>query len=113
MIKEVWDHLINNALKFSAGRDDAIIEIGSEIRQDEIIYFINDNGVGFNMNYHHKLFGLFQQLHDDRTYGGIGVGLAISKRIITKHNGRIWADSQPGVGTTFYFSLPAVSEPTR
>ena len=111
MIKEVWTNLIDNAVKFSIRKTEALIEIGSEIKGNEILYYIRDNGIGFSMNYQHKLFGLFQRLHDEQEYGGIGIGLAIAKRIISQHNGRIWADSEPGKGTTFYFTLPAQRDP--
>jgi signal transduction histidine kinase len=105
-IKHVWSNLISNALKYSGNKEKAIIEVGSEEKEEFIIYYIKDNGVGFNMNYYDKLFGVFQRLHSANEFEGTGVGLAIVQRIITKHGGKIWAEAKPNEGATFYFSLP-------
>ncbi len=108
MIKQVWMNLISNALKYSAKTEKPEIEIGFKDDQFMHIYFVRDNGVGFEMEYAHKLFGVFQRLHSHEEFEGTGVGLALVKRIINKHNGDIWAEATPGKGATFYFSLPAV-----
>lgn len=107
MIKQVWMNLLSNALKYSAKTKNPEIEIGSKDDQFMHIYFIRDNGVGFEMEYIHKLFGVFQRLHSNDEFEGTGVGLALVKRIINKHNGDVWAEASPGKGATFYFSLPA------
>lgn len=106
MIKQVWVNYIGNAVKYSANNTSPQILIGSRLENDMIIYYIKDNGVGFDMNYAHKLFGVFQRLHRADEFEGTGVGLALVKRIIAKHNGEVWAGSELGKGATFYFSLP-------
>lgn len=105
-IKQVWLNLLSNAIKYSGLKDIAVIEIGSEMKGDEIIYHIKDNGVGFDMRYAHKLFGVFQRLHSDEEFEGTGVGLALVHRIITKHGGSVWADAKENEGATFFFTLP-------
>lgn len=99
-------NLLNNAWKFSSRRDDAVIELGVMNNEDEKIYFIRDNGVGFDMAYAHKLFGAFQRLHPVSEFEGTGIGLATVQRILHKHGGRIWAEGAVGQGATFYFTLP-------
>ncbi len=106
LLQQVWTNLIANALKFTRERNPASIEIGATVSPNEIIYFIKDNGAGFDMRYADKLFGVFQRLHRAEEFEGTGVGLAIVQRIILKHNGRVWAEGQPNQGATFYFALP-------
>jgi PAS domain S-box-containing protein len=105
LIKQVLVNLISNAFKYSTKKENPVVEIGSKIDDGEVQYYIKDNGVGFDMEYSNKLFGVFQRLHDPQEYQGTGVGLAIVKRIIIRHGGRVWAEGKEGVGATFYFSL--------
>lgn len=102
-IKQVWTNLIQNAIKYSSKKEQPFIEIGYNTEDGKIIYYVRDNGAGFSMNDAHKLFIPFKRLHAD--FEGNGMGLPIVKRIIEKHNGNIWADSERGKGATFYFSL--------
>ncbi len=106
-LKQVWINLITNAIKFSSKKREPKIKIGSRIENHTYTYFINDNGVGFNQEYAHKLFGVFQRLHKSEDFEGTGVGLAIVQRIIHRFDGKVWAESVEGKGATFYFSLPA------
>jgi PAS domain S-box-containing protein len=106
LMKIVFTNLISNAVKYSRNREQTVIEIGSKPGENAPVFFIRDNGVGFNMKYADKLFGVFQRLHKQEQFEGTGVGLAIVERIIRKHRGRIWAESEPEKGSTFYFTLP-------
>jgi signal transduction histidine kinase len=107
MIKQVWLNLIGNAIKYSSKQLNARIEIGcKEDDPSMYVYFVRDNGVGFDMQYAHKLYGVFQRLHSQQEFDGTGVGLALVKRIIDKHKGQVWAESTIGEGSVFYFSLP-------
>jgi PAS domain S-box-containing protein len=112
MLRQVWFNLIDNAVKYSSKSTAAQIEIGSRIDPvdpNERIFYIRDNGVGFDMKYAVKLFGVFQRLHANTEFEGTGIGLANVRRIVTRHGGRTWAEGVPGQGSTFYFSLPIVS----
>lgn len=106
MLRLVVVNLIGNAVKYSRTREQAVIDIQSEEKPDEFILSIHDNGVGFEMEYAHKLFGVFQRLHRSDEFEGTGIGLANVRRIIQRHGGRTWAEGKPNVGATFYFSLP-------
>jgi hypothetical protein len=105
LLKQVFINLISNALKFTKGRDMAVIEIGCRQDEGQQVYFVKDNGVGFDVRYKGKLFNVFQRLHLAEEYEGTGVGLAIVHRIINRHGGRIWADAGPDQGATFHFTL--------
>jgi len=106
LLRKVWVHLLANALKFTRPRQLAQIEITARISGNEVICSVRDNGVGFEPEYGHKLFGIFQRLHDSADFEGTGIGLSIVKRSIDKHGGRVWAEGAPGAGATFYFALP-------
>jgi len=104
LLKQVWVNLLSNALKYSRGRTPAAIEIGFRDEAGEPIYFVRDNGTGFDMKYAHKLFGVFQRLHRAEDFEGTGVGLAIVRRIVQRHGGRVWAVAEENRGATFYFT---------
>jgi signal transduction histidine kinase len=106
LMEQVWSNLLSNAVKFSSQRDDPVVEVGAIVEETENVYYVRDNGAGFDPRYRNKLFGVFQRLHDEAEFPGTGVGLALVHRIVTRHGGRVWADGQPGDGATFHFSLP-------
>jgi light-regulated signal transduction histidine kinase (bacteriophytochrome) len=105
LLYQVFENLISNAIKYTRDRDPAVVAVGSEDRDGETVYFVKDNGAGFDMQYAHRLFGVFQRLHRTDEFDGTGVGLAIAHRIVARHGGSIWAEAAPGQGATFSFTL--------
>lgn len=106
LIGQVWANLLSNALKFSSKREQPVIEVNAASDEKEHIYFVRDNGAGFDPRYQSKLFGVFQRLHGSTEFPGTGVGLALVQRIVARHGGRVWAEGRPNEGATFYFTLP-------
>lgn len=109
MLRQVWVNLLSNAMKFTRHREQAQIDIGVAQPNGEQIFYVRDNGAGFDMAHAGKLFGVFQRLHGEEEFEGNGVGLAFVKRIVQRHNGRVWAEGSPGEGATFFFSIPVAS----
>ncbi len=107
MLKQVFANLISNAIKYSSKKDEPYIEIGSTNENGDIIYYVKDNGVGFDMKQYHRIFQVFQRLHNDKEFAGTGIGLAICQKIMKIHNGKIWAESSKGVGSTFFIQFPS------
>ena len=112
LLKQVWLNLLANAVKYSSKASQPRITVGGRIDGDECVYHVQDNGVGFDMRYSDKLFGVFQRLHGPEQFPGTGVGLAIVKRVVVKHGGRVWAEGKPNEGASFFFSLPNRDMPT-
>jgi light-regulated signal transduction histidine kinase (bacteriophytochrome) len=106
LLRIALENLLSNAWKFTSKQENALIEFGAERIHGEKVYFVQDNGAGFNMEYGNKLFGAFQRLHQAHEFSGTGIGLATVRRIIHRHGGRIWAESEVGRGAKFSFTLP-------
>ena len=106
MLRQVWVNLLGNAIKFTRTKAAALVEVAGHAEGAENIYYVKDNGAGFDMQYADKLFGVFQRLHGNEEFEGTGIGLAIVKRVVTRHGGRVWAESKVDEGATFYFALP-------
>jgi light-regulated signal transduction histidine kinase (bacteriophytochrome) len=109
MMHQVFVNLLSNGVKFSRVRETAMIKVGGYIKDGEAVYFVRDNGAGFDMHYVDKLFGVFQRLHSTEEFEGTGIGLAIVKRIVIRHGGRVWAEGKLNEGATIYFALPVRS----
>jgi len=106
LLRQTWTNLLSNAVKYTRSRETAHVEIGAREDQTEHVYYVRDDGVGFDMRYSHKLFSVFQRLHSAEEFPGTGVGLALVRRIVERHGGRVWAEAKVGEGATFYFALP-------
>jgi len=106
LLHQVWLNLLSNAVKYSSKRERIVIEVEGRAQGDDLVYAVRDNGAGFDMQYANKLFGVFQRLHSSKDFEGTGIGLSIAQRIVTRHGGRIWAQSEPEKGATFSFALP-------
>lgn len=106
MLGQVFQNLIGNAIKFTRQKDPGIIEVGGRKEGKEIVYYVKDNGAGFDMKYINKLFGLFQRLHSPEEFEGTGVGLSIVQRVIKRHGGNVWGEGAVDEGATIYFTLP-------
>ena len=105
MLRQIFDNLLGNACKFSSGREHPLIEVGSRNEKGVAAFYVKDNGVGFDMQYTEKLFGIFQRLHKESEFPGTGVGLSIVKQLVERHGGQIWYESRPDGGATFFFTL--------
>jgi light-regulated signal transduction histidine kinase (bacteriophytochrome) len=106
LLRQVWVHLCSNAVKFTAPDRPPRIEVSGHQEGDRLVYAVRDHGVGFEMRYRDRLFGLFQRLHSTREFPGAGVGLALVKRIVERHGGEVWGEGEVGKGAVFFFSLP-------
>ena len=107
LVRQVWVNLLSNAVKFTSKRERAGIQVTGALDGDQAVYCVRDNGVGFDMQYAGKLFGVFQRLHSPDQFEGTGIGLALVKRIVARHGGRVWAEAEAGRGAAFFFTLPA------
>jgi light-regulated signal transduction histidine kinase (bacteriophytochrome) len=110
MIYQVWQNILDNAVKFSQNKEEAVIIIDVADKPHEYIFSVADNGVGFDLKYANNLFGVFQRLHSYKDFEGTGIGLALVRSIILKHKGLVWAEAEPDKGATFYFSLPKIKK---
>lgn len=106
LLRQVFVNLFSNAFKFTSKRDHPTVEVGSTTQDGDLVCFVRDNGVGFDMAYARRLFGVFQRMHRPDDFEGTGIGLALVQRIVHRHGGRVWAEAKPGEGACFYFALP-------
>jgi light-regulated signal transduction histidine kinase (bacteriophytochrome) len=106
LIRQVLTNLLSNAVKFTRAKDLALITVGGLSEKSENVYYVKDNGVGFDAAHADKLFGVFQRMHGEGEFEGIGIGLSIVERIVRRHGGRVWAEGRPHEGAAFYFSMP-------
>jgi len=106
MIHQVLVNLLSNAIKFTRPKETGVIEVAGRVKESENIYYVKDNGVGFDMQYANKLFSVFQRFRSTEEFEGTGLGLAIVQRIIQRHGGQVWAEGEVNKGATFYFTLP-------
>jgi two-component system, sensor histidine kinase and response regulator len=113
LLRHVFENLISNAVKFTSKNQERRVEVGSFKEDGHNVFYVKDNGDGFDMRYAEKIFGVFQRLHSPEEYEGSGMGLATVKRIIHRHNGKVWIESEPKKGTTVYFSLPNIDPPVE
>jgi light-regulated signal transduction histidine kinase (bacteriophytochrome) len=113
LLRMVWSNLLDNAVKYTRNKEKAVIQIGSKEETTETVFFIKDNGAGFDMKYAQKLFGVFQRMHSDSEFEGTGIGLANVRRIILRHGGQTWAEAEPDNGASIYFSLPKEIKNTK
>ena len=113
LLRQVFTNLLSNAFKFSSHRARRMIEVGCVEQTRENVYFVKDNGAGFDMEQKDKLFNVFQRLHSQEEFAGTGMGLAIVKRIVSLHGGAVWAEGAPDEGATFYVTLPRVPETSQ
>jgi light-regulated signal transduction histidine kinase (bacteriophytochrome) len=113
LLKQVFANLLSNSVKYTRPREKAVIEIGLRVMNDEPVIYVRDNGVGFNMKYANKLFGVFQRLHRAEEFEGTGVGLAIVERVVKRHGGHVWAESELDKGATFYFTLDGLDKAVK
>lgn len=107
LLRQVWANLLANAVKYTRPRDRARIQVAASTQDNEVVFYVQDNGVGFDMAYADRLFGVFQRLHNEDEFEGTGIGLANVRRIVQRHGGRTWAEAQEGEGAKIFFSLPA------
>jgi light-regulated signal transduction histidine kinase (bacteriophytochrome) len=113
LLEQVFIQLLSNAFKFTRDRHPAVVEVGTLNRGGEDILFVRDNGAGFDLRYARRLFDVFQRMHPQNQFEGAGVGLSIVRRIVERHGGRIWAETEPDQGATFYFTLSPSAHPSQ